>query len=34
MWNRIKAIRAASDEIEAMNPIPRDYQDDKHWPED
>lgn len=28
---RIKVIRAKSDEIEAMDPIPLDYADDKFW---
>ena len=31
-WNQIKAIRTKSDEIEAMDPIPVDYIDDKYWP--
>lgn len=31
-WEAIKAIRARSDEIEAMDPIPTDFQNDKHWP--
>lgn len=33
LWARIAAIRAASDTIEAMAPIPADYADDSHWPE-
>jgi hypothetical protein len=28
----IKAIRAASDVLEAMDPIPSDYNDDSNWP--
>lgn len=32
MADRIKAIRAASDVIEAMSPIPVDYNADKWWP--
>lgn len=32
VWEKINAIRAASDRIEAMTPIPRDFQDDKYWP--
>lgn len=31
-WRQIKAIRAASDALEAMNPIPANYTDDIHWP--
>jgi hypothetical protein len=31
LWDIIDAIRAASDAIEAMTPIPPDYTDDKHW---
>lgn len=31
IWQSIAAIRAASDVIEAMDPIPQDYMDDKHW---
>jgi hypothetical protein len=27
----IDAIRAKSDEIEAMDPIPTDFADDRHW---
>lgn len=33
-WEAIKAIRIRSDEIEAMDPIPADFRDDKHWPAD
>lgn len=33
LWARIDAVRAASEEIEAMEPIPLDYADDKYWPE-
>lgn len=33
MFERIDAIRAASDLIEEMQPIPADYRDDKHWTE-
>lgn len=32
IWQSIAAIRAASDQLEAMGPIPDDYMDDKHWP--
>lgn len=28
----IDAMRAASDALEAMSPIPADYADDSHWP--
>jgi len=28
----IEAIRAASNRLEAMEPIPEDYADDKYWP--
>jgi hypothetical protein len=30
-WAQVSAIRTASDVLEAMNPIPLDYADDKHW---
>jgi hypothetical protein len=32
-WDWVKAIRSASDVVEAMAPIPADFRDDKHWPE-
>jgi hypothetical protein len=32
-WDWVKAVRSASDVIEAMEPIPADFRDDKHWPE-
>lgn len=32
LWNRIAAIRAASDQIEALDPIPMDYAADERWP--
>jgi hypothetical protein len=32
MADRVKAIRAASDALEASTPIPADYAADKHWP--
>ena len=32
IWDEIKAIRAASNVIEAMDPIPTDYTDDSYWP--
>ena len=32
LWDKIKAVRAASDVIEAMDPIPLDYTDDSYWP--
>jgi len=31
LWDQIKVIRAKSDELEAMDPIPVDYIDDKYW---
>lgn len=31
LWGRIVAIRTASDVIEAMDPIPDDFADDKYW---
>lgn len=31
IWVRISAIRAASDALEEMDPIPSDYRDDKYW---
>ncbi len=30
-WAAIKVIRAKSDDIETMSPIPADYADDKYW---
>ena len=30
--DRVKAIRAASDTIEVMSPIPADYTDNRWWP--
>ena len=33
IWTRIKSIRAASDALEAMNPIPADFaSNEAHWP--
>ena len=33
IWSQIKSIRAASDELEAMNPIPDDFaSNEAHWP--
>jgi hypothetical protein len=32
VWVQIEAIRAASNLIEAMNPVPNDFRDDKYWP--
>lgn len=32
IWKSISAIRAASNEIEGMEPIPQDFADDKYWP--
>lgn len=32
IWDHIAAIRAASDVLEAADPIPADFADDKHWP--
>ena len=31
LWDQIKIVRTKSDELEAMNPIPIDYSDDKYW---
>lgn len=31
-WGWIKSVREASNALEAMSPIPLDYQDDSHWP--
>lgn len=33
LWARVAAIRAASNTIEAMDPIPQDFDDDSYWPE-
>lgn len=32
IWDWIKSVRAASDVLEAMDPIPLSYQSDQHWP--
>jgi len=32
IWAQVSAIRTASNEIEALDPIPSDFYDDKHWP--
>lgn len=32
-WDWVKAVRSASDVIEAMTPIPADFRDAKYWPE-
>jgi hypothetical protein len=32
-WDWVRAVRSASDAIEAMSPIPADFRDSKHWPE-
>lgn len=32
VWQAIKAIRAASNTIEAMDPIPADFTDPAYWP--
>ena len=31
IWSEIAAIRAKSDELELMDPIPQDYTEDKWW---
>ena len=31
IWDKVKQLRAKSDELEAISPIPDDYQDDKYW---
>jgi hypothetical protein len=31
IWDTIKAIRLASNTIEAMNPIPENFRDDTYW---
>ena len=31
-WVWIKTVRIASGEVEAMNPLPHDYDDNKWWP--
>jgi hypothetical protein len=31
LWAQIATIRAASDALEAMDPIPEDFTDDSHW---
>lgn len=32
VWAWIKAVRAASDQLEAMTPIPLDFEDNGRWP--
>lgn len=32
MWDWIDDVRAASNKLEAMTPIPADFAADKHWP--
>ncbi|MCI5078691.1 hypothetical protein [Oricola sp.] len=32
IWDRIDAMRTASNALEAMDPIPTDYRDDRYWP--
>ena len=34
LWKQIEAIRAKSDLIEAMTPVPADFNEDKHWPKE
>lgn len=31
IWTTIKGLRAKSNALEAMDPIPLDYTDDKYW---
>lgn len=31
-WDWVKSVRVASDTLEAANPIPLDFTDNKHWP--
>lgn len=31
IWTTIKGLRAKSNALEAINPIPLDYTDDKYW---
>lgn len=33
VWDWIKAVRVASNALEAQSPIPVDYASDDHWPE-
>jgi hypothetical protein len=32
-WEWIKSVRAASDALEALSPIPTGYRNDENWPE-
>lgn len=32
MWEWIDSVRAKAAELEAMQPIPEDFRDDKYWP--
>jgi len=31
IWETVKMIRVKSDALEAINPIPEDFADDRHW---
>ena len=30
-WVKIETLRAKSDDLEKIDPIPQDYKDDKYW---
>lgn len=32
IWEQIAAIREASDQLEAMDPLPTDFRDEQYWP--
>ena len=32
IWDWVKSVRTASDDLEALNPVPPDFIEDKHWP--
>jgi len=32
VWDWVKSVRTSSDALEAQNPVPVDFTDDKHWP--
>ncbi len=32
VWDWVKSVRTASDDLEAQNPVPPDFVEDKHWP--
>lgn len=31
LWSEVKRLRTVSDQLEAINPPPQDFADDKYW---